>query len=184
MYFRIREKTDFIEKNAIKVYSSSRGPNDVLDVPALDSAILAPLRDKDTAVIIDTGGDPKGALVLRSYRNYIKDSDNIFVVNANRPETANVDDVIKYLRDIEAFSGRRATHLINTTHMLKETTKEDILKGHSLVKEVSKKTDLEFVFDVCVKNVADEILNDENISKEVKEKIFPIDLHFREDWMM
>ncbi len=184
MYFRTRERTDYLKDKGIEVFSSIRGDKDVLDLPALDPAILKPLQNKEYKAILDCGGDPKGALILRTYTPYLKEADNIFVVNVNRPETSDVNHIISYMNEIEGMSGQRISRIINTTHMLKDTKVSDVLKGHEIVKEVSKIRNLDFTLDVCIKPVADEILKDSNIAEEIKEKIFPIDLYFRSDWMM
>lgn len=183
MYFRTREKTEFLESQGIEVYSSSRGANDVLDVPALDPGILKPIQNKDYQTILDCGGDPKGALILRTYSPYLIDTDNIFVVNTNRPETSTPDKIISYIRDIEAMAGISANALLNTTHMLKDTSKEDVLKGHEIVKEVANELGLEFRYNVCKDDVCKELKNDSNVSDEIKEKLFPIELYYRDDWM-
>ena len=183
MYFRSREKTDFLATQGIEVYSSSRGHQDVLDVPALDASILKPIQNKDYQAILDVGGDPKGALILRTYRPYLVDTDNIFVINTNRPETSNPDAIIAYMNQIEGMGGIKANTLINNTHMLKDTSMEDVLKGYAIVKEVSEKLGIEFRYNVCKRDLAEAIRSNPDVSSEVKDKLFPIDLYFRSDWM-
>ncbi|WP_297281017.1 ATP-binding protein [uncultured Anaerococcus sp.] len=183
MYFRVREKTALLEENSIEVYSSSRGHQDVLDVPALDPSILKPIQDKSYQAILDLGGDPKGALILRTYKQYLKNTENIFVINTNRPETSNVDDIIAYMKEIEAMAGVKTNVLINTSHMLKSTSESDVLKGHAIVNEVSEKLNIEFRYDVCQKDIAKSLKNNPKISIDIKNKLFPINLYLREDWM-
>ena len=183
MYFRTREKTEFLESKDIEIYSSSRGYQDVLDVPALDASILKPIQNKDYQTILDVGGDPKGALILRTYTPYLIDTDNIFVINTNRPETSNPDAIISYMKQIEGMGGIKANTLINNTHMLKDTSIKDVLNGYSIVKEVSERVGIEFRYNVCKRDIAEEIRSNPDISKEVKNKLFPIDLYFRSDWM-
>ena len=183
MYFRSREKTDFLSQRDIEVYSSSRGHQDVLDVPALDASILKPIQNKDYQAILDVGGDPKGALILRTYIPYLIDTDNIFIINTNRPETSNPDAIIAYMKEIEGMGGIRATALVNNTHMLKDTRKEDVIRGYDIVKQVSDKLGLEFRYNVAKKDLVNDIKKDPRVANELKEKLFPIDLYFRSDWM-
>ena len=183
MYFRAREKTKFLEEKSIEVYSSSRGHQDVLDVPALDPSILKPIQDEYYQTILDLGGDPKGALVLRTYIKYLADSENIFVINTNRPETSKADDIIAYMREIESMAGIKTNVLVNTTHMLKSTSESDILKGHAIVNEVSQKLNIDFRYNICQKALAKSIKNNPKISNGVKKKLFPINLYLREGWM-
>ncbi len=107
----------------------------------------------------------------------------MFVINANRPETSDANDTIAYMRQVESRSGIKINALLNTTHMLKDTTKDDVLRGHELVSEVAEKLGLEFRYNVCKKDVAEELANDTTVSNDIKDKLFPIDLHFRDDWM-
>ena len=183
MYFRVREKTDFLKEKGVEVYSSSRGHQDVLDVPALDPSILKAIQNKSYQSILDVGGDPKGALILRTYEPYLKDTENIFVINTNRPETSKTEDIISYMKLIESMGGIRTNVLVNTTHMLKDTTSLDILKGHDIVSEVSEKLNIEFRYNVCNINIANVLKTDPNVSEEVKDKLFPINLYLRQDWM-
>lgn len=183
MYFRVREKTEFLEENGIEVYSSSRGHQDVLDVPALDPSILKAIQNKSYHTILDLGGDPKGALVLRTYRPYLKDTENIFVINTNRPETSKVEDIIAYMKEIESMGAIKTNVLINTSHMLKSTSALDVLKGHDIVNEVSERIGIEFRYNVCKSDIARELVKDPMISDEVKNKLCPINLYLREDWM-
>lgn len=184
MYFRIREKRELLEANGIEVYSSSLKESDNLDLPALDPQIIYPLRNEQYMVVIDCGGDPKGSLVLRRYKEFLTETNNLFVINRYREETSTKEKVLEYMKEIETYSNQRVHEILNTTHMLKETKKEDVLFGYELAKEVSDYTKLNLKFNVCKKSIAEEIKNDENISCEVKEKLFPIDLIFRDDWML
>ena len=67
--------------------------------------------------------------------------------------------------------------------MLKDTSMEDVLKGYAIVKEVSEKLGIEFRYNVCKRDLVDAIRSNPDVSSEVKDKLFPIDLYFRSDWM-
>ncbi|EOD01893.1 hypothetical protein [Caldisalinibacter kiritimatiensis] len=178
-YFRSREKAKDLEKLGIKVISSSiKGI--AADVPAVSAEIFAPLQDKSYETILDVGGDPVGARALGRYHNYFKDGeyDMFFVINANRRETQTVDKTIEYLRKIEQASRAKVTALVNNTHLLKSTTKEEVLKGQELVEKVSEKTGIPIKYVVALENVAKEL------PKHIKGEIFPIKLYMREEWML
>jgi hypothetical protein len=64
------------------------------------------------------------------------------IVNANRENTQTAQDVIKHIKSIEYTSKLKVTGLISNTHLVRETTIDDILKGQSLVKEVSNLTNI------------------------------------------
>lgn len=178
-YFRSREKRDFFESIGIKVYDSSI-KNTAVDIPALPAELMGVILNPDEKSVLDVGGDPVGARVLARYSEQIKnvDYDMFFVINGRRPETSTVEGVLKYLRLIEATSKLKITGLINNTHLLKETTVEDVEFGHELTKKVSWETDIPIRYEACIKDTALQIKN-----KEIIEKLFPINLYMREEWM-
>lgn len=177
-YFRSREKKAELEKMGIRMVSSSSGYSSA-DLPALSPEIYGLLQNENLEVILDVGGDPNGARVLGRYYEYFKagNYDMWMVVNANRPNTQNAKDVLYYIKGIQDNSRISITGLINNTHMIRETSKEDIIRGNQLVEEVSKDTGLPIVFT----SVLEEVVND--LPKGIKGEIFPIKFKMRPDWL-
>jgi hypothetical protein len=178
-YFRSREKREFFEKIGVKVFDSSIR-NTAVDIPALPAQMAGVILNPDEKSILDVGGDPVGARVLARYAEQIKnvEYDMFFVINGNRPETSTVEGAIKYLNMIEATSKLKVTGLINNTHMLKDTRVEDVEFGHELTKKVSWETDIPIRYEAVIKETAENIKNE-----EILEKLFPINLYMREEWM-
>lgn len=178
-YFRSREKRDFFEKIGIKVFDSSI-KNTAVDIPALPAQLMGVILNPNEKSVLDVGGDPVGARVLARYSEQIKnvEYDMFFVINGNRPETNTAEGALKYLRMIEATSRLKVTGLINNTHMLKDTTAEDVEYGHELTKKVSWETDIPIRYEAVIKETAEKIKNE-----EILEKLFPINLYMREEWM-
>ena len=178
-YFRSREKREFFEKIGIKVHDSSIR-NTAIDIPALPAQMTGVILNNDEKSVIDVGGDPVGARVLARYAEQIKnvEYDMFYVINGNRPETRTAEDTIKYLRMIEQTSGLKVTGLINNTHLLRETTVDDVEFGHELTKKVSWETDIPIRYEAVINTMALKITN-----KEILEKLFPINLYMREEWM-
>ncbi len=178
-YFRSRERSEFLESMGIHVCDSSIKAS-TLDLPAVPAEVMGIIQDKSGKAVLDIGGDAVGARVLARFAEHVKkaEHDLLFVINANRPETQNADDVITYIRAIEETSGLKMTGLVNTTHLLKATSIEDVTRGHNLSKEVSDLTGIPIIYEVAIENVASQIED-----KDIKEKLFPIKLYMREDWM-
>ncbi|WP_326908769.1 ATP-binding protein [Sedimentibacter sp. MB31-C6] len=178
-YFRTREKRKFLEELGIDVSDSSIR-NTTLDLPALPAEIMGIIQNQNVKAVLDVGGDPVGARVLARFSTLILNTefDLFYVINAYRPETNSKEKVIKYLRDIEKTSGLKVTGLINNTHLLKETKVHDVEFGHELTKEVSWETDIPIRYEVAIQNVVQDIVN-----PEIKDKLFPINLYMREEWM-
>lgn len=178
-YFRSREKKLFLEEHGIKVVDSSINST-TLELPALPAEIMGIIQNQNIISILDVGGDPVGARALARFSDQIKkyDYDLFYVINGNRPETQTAEHVIKNMREIEKTSGLKVTGLINNTHLLRDTSVQDVEFGHELTKEVSWATDIPIRYEAAIEETADKILN-----KDIKEKLFPINLYMREEWM-
>ncbi|WP_352419273.1 ATP-binding protein [Proteiniborus sp.] len=178
-YFRSREKAEELEKLGVKVIGSSIKGNAV-DVPSVSADVYGPLQDTSVEAVLDVGGDPVGARALGRYYNFFETGkyDMFFVVNANRPETQTLENVEKYIKEIERVSRAKVTGLINNTHLLKSTTVEDVLSGQRLVEEVSNALNIPIKYVSALENVA------KNLPHDIKGEILPLNLYMREDWMI
>ena len=179
LYFRTREKKDFLQELGIRVIGSSIDASAV-DIPAISAEVVVPMQDASYEGVIDVGGDPAGARTLGRYKDYLVEGryDMFFVLNANRPETQTVEKAMEYLRKIEYTARAKVTGIINNTHMLKSTTVEDVLKGQKLAQELSDKIGIPIKYISCIESVASEL------PKNLQGEIFPMKLYMREDWMI
>ncbi|NLN14114.1 MAG: ATP-binding protein [Tissierellia bacterium] len=178
LYFRSREKADELERKGIKVIGGSIKASAV-DIPTIPADVLIAFQDESYEAVLDVGGDPVGARTLGRYHPYLKEGnyDMFFVLNANRPETQNVDKVVEYMTKIEEVARAKITGLVNNTHMLKSTTIDDVLKGYQLSLAVSEETGVPLRYNVLLK----ELLN--QLPEGLEGVTFPIDLFMREEWM-
>ncbi|MGM0396098.1 MAG: ATP-binding protein [Bacillota bacterium] len=179
LYFRSREKTQILEENGIRVIGGALKGSSV-DLPAIPGEVLTPLQDTSYEAIMDIGGNAEGARTLGRYHSYFKegDYDMFFVLNANRPETGTVDQVLEYIVKIQDVARAKITGIINNTHLLKSTTVEDVMRGYNLAKEVSQETGLPIKYNVCLETLADKL------PEELGDNVFPIKLYMREEWML
>ncbi|MDR0879080.1 MAG: ATP-binding protein [Clostridioides sp.] len=178
VYFRTREQSEFLESIGVEPISSSvNAPT--LDIPAISAKVKTPMNDDSYSYVIDLGGDNVGARVLAGYRGLIKDGDYDFlcVVNANREKTQDLQQVMDYIKILEENSKLKVTGLVNNTHMIHDTTTEDIMRGYELCKEVSDKTGIPLKYNTCIENLVDELPAD------MDGEIFPINLYMRPDWL-
>lgn len=180
-YFRSRERQQTMEDMGIKVFHNSFGYDITQDLPALSAAIKQPLEDKEFMTIVDSGGDDSGARVLHQFKKYFLDSDceMIFVINGNRPETSTVSGCVDHMNRIKAETGLEIDGIINNTHLLSETSVNDIIKGVELCKDVSAKTGISFLESYCDENM----LKKMDPEKLTGLKIKPISLFLRPSWL-
>lgn len=177
-YFRSREKETELNAMNIEVFSSELKGNS-MDLPAVSPTVMGPMSNHSFDYVIDLGGDHVGARALARFSHLIDedDYDMFFVLNANREQTSTAEGVIEHIRKIEIISKIKVTGLINNTHLVRESTKEEVLKGQELAKEVSKLTNIPIRYVSCLREISKEL------PKDIQGEIFPIDMQMRETWM-
>lgn len=179
VYFRSREKADMLEALGIKVISGALGHKANLDLPAISAGVLGPLQDDSYDVILDIGGDSVGARVLARYKNMLVDGsyDMFCVFNGNRVQTGTPQGAVSHINAIEQQTGLRITGLINNTHLLRETTVEDVLAGQEIIRTVSNELNIPIRYTCILEAIAHQLPDDTD------GEIFPIKMYMREDWM-
>lgn len=178
VYFRSRERRKLFEKLGIKIISSTVLGNNV-DLPAISAEVITPVKDKSYDYIIDLGGNDVGTTVLSMMKPFIDSSETDFfmVINTYRPETSDVDGIMRHKLSLEKASGLKITGLINNTNLLRETTAADIEKGDMLIRKVSELTGVPIRYTSYVKEAANKA--PESVSGE----IFEMDFYMREVWI-
>ena len=180
-YFRSREQANTFEEKGIEILSSARGNKyDNADIPMVSAGILKLFQNEDYESIIDVGGNAEGARPLVRYKAELKKTnyDMFAVINTNRRQTSSVEGAIEHIKAIESVTGIKVTGLINNTHMLRETTVDDVLKGQKIVKEVSQSLNIPIKYISVLEKLV-KPLEDKNLEGE----IFPIKMYMRKDWM-
>ncbi len=179
-YFRSREKADIMEAEGIEVISSSLGNNVGIDLPSVSASVLKPLQDESCDVILDVGGDPVGARALARFSPYLSLTayDMFCVVNTNRTETATLEGILFYARSIEATVGAKITALLNTTHLVHETTAEIVLKEHKLIEEAARQLGIPVRYVVALERMEKDFVN-----QDFEGEFFPIKMYMRDSWM-
>ena len=175
-YFRSYEQAKMLEDAGVKVIVTSCGG--VADIPALNPAVMSVFQDNKWNGVLDIGGDPIGARVLARFAHQIHEDeyDLLFVLNANRPETKDVDCALQYMRGIEAECRLKVTGIVNNTHLCAETTAEEIIKGARLAQALSEKTGLPVVHHAVQKKFVDQVAD------QLTEPVLPMNIYMRKPW--
>lgn len=178
-YFRSREQRELLEDAGVGVYGSMYDTEITAELPALGATVRAPLEDKSCRVVIDLGGNDTGALILNQFKKYFLDSESemLAVINANRPETATVTDVLNHISAIETATGLKVSKIVNNTHLLRETTADDIFKGYDLCKAASEARSIPILCNCYPMQVVDPAQ-----LKGLPESLMPLGLYLRPTW--
>ena len=175
-YFRSYEQTQRLEAAGIRVIVTSCGG--VADIPAIKPAVLSVFQDRSWTGVLDIGGDPIGARVLARFAPQLQgeEFDLLYVLNANRPETRDLERALAYMRGIEAECHQKVTGIVNNTHLCGETTAAEILKGARLAGQLSQQTGLPVVCHAAQRRLLPEVQN------TLIEPILPMDLYMKKPW--
>ena len=178
LYFRSRERADILREAGIRLVAGNKGAAPV-DQPALSAEINAFIEDPAWQAVLDVGGDPIGARVLGRYAGQLqpRDCDFFLVINVYRPETRTASQVEEMIEGIETLSRLKITGLVNTSHLLKETSVENVLKGYKLAEEVSARRGLPIRYNAAIEPVA------ARLPPDMEGEILPLNLYVREEWM-
>lgn len=177
-YFRNNLIEEKLEKYGIDYISGSvEGLNsDLPSIPNLSNL------DQYDEVFIDLGGNEVGVKVLVGYKDQLfpKDKCNFYIViNTNRPETSSELGIKYHIRTIEKYLKEKITGLISNTHLLEETTSDDIIKGYKITKQISKELKIPLIFVTY----PEEYVKKESLIEIEDNILYPLKLNLRKSWM-
>ncbi|MDO4563397.1 MAG: hypothetical protein Q4C12_06135 [Clostridia bacterium] len=156
-YFRTNDVRDMLAAKGIDVIASRYASSNV-DIPIVPAEALSAFERKSTA-IFDVGGDADGAAALGRFHEAFCTSgyEMLFVVNTRRPLTRNADEIIEYMREIEAVSRLEVTGVVNSTNLGDETTAAIVNEGVPICMNVCEKTGKKFMFSTAAPHVAKDV---------------------------
>lgn len=149
-YFRSREHFDYLKDKNIKVIGSYL-PQSGADLPAVSAEVYTLFDNKNIIGIVDMGGNSAGSLSFATFRDNvdIEETDIIFILNANREENSTLEFALGHFNSIESTLGLKITGIVNNTHLMNDTTIEDINKGELISSELSKEKNISVKF-TCI----------------------------------
>lgn len=154
-YFRTKDSARELEKAGIELICSDYANTNV-DIPALPQSMYAITDDRSRKVVVDLGGDDRGALALGRLAPAIleeNDFDLFAVINMFRPLTKTAEETVGVMKEIEAASGLRFTGLVNNSNLGEETTPETVLLSLPYAEETARLTGLPIVMTTVEKDL-------------------------------
>ena len=155
-YFRTKDSAAALAEEGIGLVVSPFANSNV-DFPALPKEIYALVADRSTHVVMDVGGDDRGALALGRWTGDILaegDYDMLAVVNASRPLTRTPADAVATLREIEAAAGIPFTGVVNNTNLGQQTRPEDVAASVPYAQTVADTLGVQVRFTCCDRRIA------------------------------
>ena len=161
-YFRTKDSAKEFDALGIELIASEYAGSNV-DIPALPQQIYSICDQKDKQVIIDVGGDDRGAYALGRISPAILEENNyemLFVINCFRPLTRDAESTIEVMREIEYAAKIKFTAIVNNSNLGEETTKDDVLSSISYAEEISQKTGLPIKCTSVYNKLYDDLKNE------------------------
>ena len=158
-YFRTKDSAAELQAEGIDLVVSDFANSNV-DFPALPKEIYALVADRETKIVMDIGGDDRGALALGRYVPDIKaegDYEMLAVVNAARPLTRTPQEAVEVLREIEAACRLPFTGIVNNTNVGAETTVETVLGSIPYADEIAALMGVPVRFTCAIGAIAAEL---------------------------
>ena len=154
-YFRTKDSARELEKAGIELICSDYANTNV-DIPALPQSMYAITDDRSRKVVVDLGGDDRGALALGRLAPAMleeNDFDLFAVINMFRLLTKTAEETVGVMKEIEAASGLRFTGLVNNSNLGEETTPETVLSSLPYAEETARLTGLPIVMTTVEKEL-------------------------------
>jgi CO dehydrogenase nickel-insertion accessory protein CooC1 len=158
-YFRTKDFEQKLVEEGISLIVSDFANSNV-DLPAMPKEAYRLFADKDINVVIDVGGDDRGALALGRYVEMIKEENDyemVAVVNASRVLTQTARETVEVLREIEYASNLKFTCIANNTNLGLETDVDVIIDSSKYAEEISQIMGIPVKMTVCPKDLENEL---------------------------
>lgn len=139
-YFRTKDSLDELTAAGVEVIALPFA-NTSVDLPSLPQEVYGLVQRYDKKVVMDIGGDDRGAYALGRYRPYILEEgnfDNLFVVNFFRPLTRTAKEAYEVFLEVQAAAGIPFTGIVNNSNIGTETKLSDVLGTKKLAEELSE----------------------------------------------
>lgn len=173
-YFRTKDSQQELKRLGIELVSLEFAGSNV-DLPALPSAAYGLVQRNDRYVVMDIGGDDRGAYALGRYVPYILEENNyemLFVTNFYRPLTRTVEDTIEVMREIEAAARMKFTGIVNNSNIGEITSPQDVIDTFPLANQLSIETGLPVKMTCVEQKIADLIECENLFSLKLQKKPF------------
>lgn len=150
-YFRTKDSAAALAAEGIDLVVSDYANSNV-DFPALPKEAYALFAGGSTRVVVDVGGDDRGALSLGRYVDDIRaegDYEMLAVINRSRPLTATAEETVEVLREIESACSIPFTGIVNNTNLGLQTTAATVLDSLPYADEVARRMGVGVRFTCC-----------------------------------
>lgn len=175
-YFRVGDYRDELQRRGLRVVASA-GQLASFELPARSPEVNQVLSDASLHLVLDVGGDPEGARLLRTHAEAIaqRRCQFLIVVNPFRPTTSTVEAIVAQSQAISAEAALHLTGLVANPNLGPLTRVADVVRGMEEVRAAATALELPVVMLALSRELA---------AAELKLDIpvLPLDLVVRLPW--
>jgi hypothetical protein len=155
-YFTSRCIRDFLDARGVTVLGPAP-EHTLVDIPALPAEIFSVFHKQDAEVIIDLGGDAPGSRVMGCFYPHLMKYgyDLFYLVNLNCPYTRDLAGALEYYAICERSTRLKITKIVNSTHLLFDTSVEDILAGYEVCRRLSDSKQVKLAYNMVWRETED-----------------------------
>lgn len=145
-YFRVGDQREELQRRGLRVVAPE-GRLASFELPAVSPEVNDVLLDRSLHVVIDVGGDPEGARLLRTCAEQIARRRCLFlmVVNPFRPATPSPDEIVAQSLAIAAEANLSLTGLVANPNIGPLTQADDVVRGAADIRHAATLLDLPVV---------------------------------------
>lgn len=172
-YFRTKDSQQELEDAGIELVALPFAGTNV-DLPSLPAETYGLVMRDDKYVILDIGGDDRGAYALGRFTPYILEENNFdmfFVVNFYRPLTRNAEEAFEVFNEIQAAARMNFTGIINNSNLGEETTAEDVEATFAKAEALSEMTSLPVVMTAVSEKIFKDVNCNDKFMLKLQKKI-------------
>ena len=140
-YFRAQDHRAELEAAGARIIAPEPrvGP---IDAPSMPPAARGALLRPRGRVVVDLGGDPAGAIVIRQFAPALRRYECWAAHNAFRPTTSEPEQAAALLREIARATGLRVSGLLAASHLGEGTTAAEVLDGLAQTRVIASLLDI------------------------------------------
>ncbi len=173
--FRSRESSRELKEAGVSLHYQDQ----MLDAPTMVNGVRRALKDSDSLVILDVGGDHIGARSIGGFQALLNEdlTEIWYVINGYRPWSLELANINRTFGEILAVTHLKEDkfRLINNSNLGADTKANDFLEGTAKIREILG-PDISFFFSTVSRAVYAD-LPDKNL-------IFPLDLYVSIDRLL
>lgn len=173
--FRSRDVADEIKSAGVVFHSG--GEESIEDVASVPPGVIEAMREPDSFVILDIGGNERGARMIGQYHAYLNGDDCrvFFVINPYCPWSKDFPSITETIGMISKASRIERVHVVSNPNFGSETTAEDVAAGHKRLKDILEGR-LEISFVCAMEHLCG------TLSAHIEDVLVPIQRFFRYPW--